>query len=66
MIDIYSTRWRVEDFHKAWKTGEGVERLRMIEPDHLERAASMLAFISVRFLQLKEALTLLIYLKKQA
>ena len=65
MIDIYSTRWRVEDFHKAWKTGAGVERLRMIEPDHLEQAASMFAFIAVRLLQLKEALTLVIYLKKK-
>ena len=65
VIDIYSTRWRVEDFHKAWKTGAGVERLRMIEPDHHERAASMLAFIAVRLLQLKEALTLVVYLKKK-
>ncbi|WP_350996434.1 transposase [Shewanella sp. TB7-MNA-CIBAN-0143] len=28
IIDIYTTRWRIEDFHKAWKTGAGAERQR--------------------------------------
>ena len=48
VIDIYTARWRVEDFHKAWKTGAGAERQRMTEPKNLERAVSILAFIGVR------------------
>ena len=65
IIDIYTARWRIEDFHKSWKTGSGVERLRMTRADNLERVASVLAFIGVRLLQLKEALTVSIYLKKK-
>ena len=65
IINIYSARWRVEDFHKAWKTGAGAERQRMTEPDNLERAVSILAFVGVRLLQLREALTLPFYLRKQ-
>lgn len=65
IIDIYTHRWRIEDFHKAWKTGAGVERLRMTSPDNLERAASILGFIAIRLLQLREVLTLPIYLRKK-
>ena len=65
IIDIYTARWRIEDFHKSWKTGSGVERLRMTRADNLERVASVLAFIGVRLLQLKEALTVSIYLNKK-
>ena len=65
IIDIYTTRWRIEDFHKAWKTGSGVERLRMTSPDNLERAASILGFIGLRLLQLREVMTLPVYLRKK-
>ena len=65
VIDIYTTRWRIEDFHKAWKTGAGVERLRMASADNLERSASILAFVGVRLLQLREVLTLPVYLRKR-
>ncbi len=65
IIRIYGARWRIEDFHKAWKTGAGVERLRMVEPENLERTASILAFIGVRLLQLRESFTLAQSLKKQ-
>ncbi|AZG35469.1 IS4 family transposase [Shewanella psychromarinicola] len=65
IINIYAARWRVEDFHKAWKTGAGAERQRMTEADNLERAVSILAFVGVRLLQLREALTLPFYLRKQ-
>ena len=58
VVRIYSARWRVEDFHKAWKTGAGAERQRMTGPDNLERAVSILAFIGVRLMQLRESFTL--------
>ena len=66
IIDIYTTRWRIENFHKAWKTGSGVERLRMTSPDNLERAASILGFIGIRLLQLREVMTLPVYLRKKS
>jgi len=50
----YEMRWRIEEFHKAWKTGAGVERQRMQFADNLERMAIILAFHAVRLLQLKE------------
>lgn len=65
IIEIYTARWRVEDFHKAWKTGAGAERLRMTEPDNIERTASILAFVAVRLLQLKEALSISEYLTRK-
>jgi hypothetical protein len=65
VIRIYTARWRVEDFHKAWKTGAGAERQRMTEPGNLERTVSILAFVGVRLLQLRESFTLPIYLTKQ-
>lgn len=58
VIDIYTHRWRVEDFHKAWKTGAGAERQRMEEPDNMERMVSLLSFVAVRLLQLRESFTL--------
>ncbi len=65
VIDIYAARWRVEGFHKAWKTGAGAERQRMTEPQNLERAVSILAFIGVRSLQLREVMALALYLRKK-
>jgi hypothetical protein len=61
----YSARWRIEDFHKAWKSGAGVEALRMAAPDHLERLASVYAFTAVRLLQLRESFTLARQLRTQ-
>lgn len=52
----YSLRWRIEDFHKAWKSGAKVEQLRLQEAAHLERMAAILAFVAVRLLQLREVL----------
>lgn len=54
VLSHYARRWRVEDFHKAWKSGAGVEARRMQSADNLERMAVILAFIAVRLLQLRE------------
>ena len=51
----YGLRWRVEEFHKAWKSGAGVERQRHQRASNLHRAAVLLAFVAVRLLQLREA-----------
>lgn len=51
----YELRWRVEDFHKAWKSGgTGVEALRLQTKDNLKRTAIIMAFVAVRLLQMRE------------
>ena len=52
----YAMRWRIEEFHKAWKTGAGAERQRMQSADNLERMVIILSFVAVRLFQLREAL----------
>lgn len=54
ILNAYEFRWRIEDFHKVWKTGCGVEELRLRTADNLARAASILAFTAVRLLCLRE------------
>lgn len=59
VVDIlrcYGLRWRIEEFHKAWKSGAGVEKLRMQHQGNLMRMAVILAFVAVRLLQLREVL----------
>lgn len=50
----YELRWRIEDYHKAWKSGVGVEALRLQSKENLERAGSIFAFIAVKLLQMRE------------
>ena len=58
VLRFYELRWRIEEFHKAWKSGAGVERLRMQCSDNLQRMAVILMFVAVRLLQIREALML--------
>lgn len=50
----YELRWRIEDFHKAWKSGTKVEGLRMQSSENLEKMLVLLSFVAIRLLQLKE------------
>lgn len=50
----YELRWRIEDFHKAWKSGVKVEDLRMQSANNLEKMIVILSFLAIRLLQLKE------------
>jgi hypothetical protein len=54
VVKYYTWRWRVEEFHKAWKSGCKVEEQRLQSQDNLMRIATVLAFVAVRLLQLKE------------
>lgn len=55
IVGYYEARWKIEEFHKAWKSGgTQVEKRRMQTADNLERLAVILAFIAVRLLQLRE------------
>lgn len=58
VLRFYELRWRIEEFHKAWKTGAGVERLRMLCAGNMQRLAVILMFVAVRLLQIREALIL--------
>jgi hypothetical protein len=55
-LRYYVMRWRIEEFHKAWKSGAQVEAMRMQSKAALQRMIVMLAFVGVRLLQLREAL----------
>lgn len=56
VIRYYEMRWRIEEFHKAWKTGAGAEKQRMQTAENLEKMIVVLGFVAVRLLQLREAL----------
>ena len=54
IVSYYEKRWKIEDFHKVWKSeGTGVEALRMQYADNLERMSVIMAFIAIRLMQLK-------------
>jgi hypothetical protein len=54
VLHYYALRWRIEDFHKAWKSGCGVEERRMQTAGNIERMSVVLAFVAVRAMQLNE------------
>jgi hypothetical protein len=56
VVRYYELRWRIEDYHKAWKSGVGVERQRFQTVENLERMLVITAFLAVRLLQLREHL----------
>ena len=43
VLRLYQHRWRIEEFHKAWKSGAGVERRRMRTVLNIQRIAVILA-----------------------
>jgi hypothetical protein len=50
----YCHRWRVEDFHKSWKTGCcNVEQTQLRDISHVLRWATMLASVAMRVERLK-------------
>ena len=55
IVRYYELRWRIEEFHKTWKSdGTEVESLRLQRLDNIKRIAVIQAFIAVRLLQLQE------------
>lgn len=55
VVRYYELRWRIEEYHKAWKSGVGVERQRFASAQNLERMMAITALLAVRLLQLREA-----------
>ena len=55
LVRYYELRWRIEEFHKVWKTdGTEVENLRMQTKGNMERMVVILAFVYILLMQLKE------------
>ena len=53
VIAGYATRWRIEEFHKAWKSGAcNVEDTLLEGRDSIERWATILASVAMRIVRL--------------
>ena len=50
----YATRWLVEEFHKALKTGMGVEKLQLETGEELMAAVALMSIVALRLLHLRE------------
>jgi hypothetical protein len=53
VVRYYSARWLIEEFHKAWKTGCGMEKRRLQTYENFERVMVITAAVAVRILQLR-------------
>jgi hypothetical protein len=53
VVESYESRWLIEEFHKAWKSGCRIEQRRLQSPANLERMLVLTAHIAVRLLQLR-------------
>jgi hypothetical protein len=51
---IYSTRWVIEEFHKALKTGLGAERLQLESAQRLYAAVALMSVVALRLIRLRE------------
>jgi hypothetical protein len=54
-IDWYEVRWVIEEFHKALKTGCGVEGLQFTAAGRLQPAIAVLSVVAVTLLSLRDA-----------
>lgn len=55
VVEYYEQRWSIEEFHKALKTGCGVERRQLQTAERLENVVAVSSVVAVRLLQLKTA-----------
>jgi len=53
VVGYYSARWWVEEYHKALKSGAGVEESQLERADRLEPLIAVLAVVAVRLLNTK-------------
>lgn len=54
VIMYYQHRWKIEQFHQAWKSGCKVEYRRLQDTEALKRLSVLLGLIAVRLLQLQQ------------
>jgi hypothetical protein len=55
VVEQYEQRWRIEEFHKALKTGCRVEFRQLQTAERLERVVAVSSVVATRLLQLKTA-----------
>lgn len=56
VVAAYSRRWRIEDFHKTWKTGAcDVESTKLESKDTILRWATIMASVAARIEHIKHA-----------
>lgn len=53
VVDDYSCRWMVEEYHKAMKTGCGIEELQLTTRHGLDNAIALLSVLAVHVLKLR-------------
>jgi Transposase DNA-binding/Transposase Tn5 dimerisation domain len=53
VVGVYTARWWVEEYHKALKSGAGVERSQLERGYRLESLIAVLAVVAVRLLSTK-------------
>lgn len=54
----YSSRWIIEEFHKALKTGMGAERLQLEHGERLMAAISLMSVLALRLVDMRERVRL--------
>ncbi len=50
----YSTRWLIEEYHKALKSGMGAERLQLESAEGLFAAVAIMSVVALRLIDLRE------------
>jgi hypothetical protein len=53
IVGRYTARWWIEEYHKALKSGAGVEESQLERADRLESLIAVLAVVAVRLLSVK-------------
>jgi hypothetical protein len=53
VVEDYACRWMVEDYHKAMKSGCGIEELQMTTRHGLDNAIAVLSVLAVHVLRLR-------------
>jgi hypothetical protein len=52
-IQLYTCRWLIEEYHKALKTGAGIEESQLQEAGRIAALLAILSLVAVRLLDLK-------------
>ena len=55
VIAWYEARWVIEEFHKAMKTGCGIEQLQFTAEERLQPAIALLSIVALTLLNLRTA-----------
>ena len=53
VIGMYAQRWLIEEYHKALKSGTGIERTQLSTADRILALCGVLAIVAVRLISMK-------------